>query len=97
MTSDRDPRSASQEAKRAAELAQEVTLRRARLSAFKKHRDGTYAHRKTLGKSNQVVIPAEVVKRWGGVGETVLILDLDWAVLIVPEDEARDLFGDLGL
>jgi len=97
MSRDRDPRSRSQEAKRAAEQAQAVALRRARLGAFRKHRNGTFAVRKDIGDSHQVVVPADVVKRWGGVGVTVLIFDLEWAVLVVPQEEARVLFADLDL
>lgn len=92
-----DPFAASRAAKKQAEEMQAAILKKARLESFKKHQDGSYGMRKDIGKSNQVVIPAKIVRRWGGIGASVIVLDLDWAVLVVPEGEARILFKDLKL
>lgn len=92
-----DPSSVSRAAKRLAEEKQAAILSRARLGAFKKHRDGTYGKRSRVGKSNQIGVPVDIVRRWGGIGSNVVVLDLDWAILVVPEDEARVLFSDLNL
>jgi len=90
---------ATRNAKARAELAQIVARGKLRGRLLRKWgRDGSFALRKDIGASGQIVIPVEVVSRWtdqANQGVAVLLLDLGWGVLVVPESEARGLLDDL--
>lgn len=90
------PAPVGEAAARARRAAQD-SLKEFRRKRFSRLENGYYGRPQILGKSNQVTIPAEVSKRWGGQGIRITVLDLEWAILVVPDEEARSLLQDLGL
>jgi hypothetical protein len=62
--------------------------------------NGSFVARKDIQKAGQVVIPKEAIKRWTQAptaGVAVVLLDLEWGVLVLPETEATELIVDLGI
>ena len=90
---------AAREAKARGELARLAALAKLRKRMLRRWaQDGAFTIKKGIGKSGQIVVPAEVVQRWTdapGHEVKVLLLDLGWGVLIVPDFEAAAFINDL--
>lgn len=91
----------ARQAKARAEVARLAALAKLRKRMLRRWvQDGSFALRKGIGKSGQIVIPAEIVQRWTeapGHDVTVLLMDLGWGLLIVPDFEAAAFISDLGI
>jgi hypothetical protein len=91
----------AREAKARAEVARLVALAKLRKRMLRRWvQDGAFALKKGIGKSHQIVVPAEIVQRWTvspGHEVTVLLLDLGWGMLVVPDFEAASFIADLGI
>ena len=91
----------AREAKARAEIARLAAVGKVRKHMVRRSaQDGAFAVRKAIGKSGQIVVPIDVIQRWadGSAQEVaVLLLDLDWGLLVIPEFEATAFVADLGI
>jgi hypothetical protein len=100
---DGDGLRAARAGKARAELAQSALRTSQREKMLRRwSRNGSFAIRKTIttASSGQVVIPKEALDRWALPtvdGVNVLLLDLQWGVLVIPEAEAATLISELNI